>query len=88
MSKPETYKATRWRITYTNKMGRKYKMRFTYGPISFDTQADAEREKERMVKNHDPRRSSNEDYQVESYEANVLVKPIYPFAETETEEDA
>ncbi len=79
---PKTYKAERWKITYTNTIGKELNIRFTYGQISFDTKESAERELALILKNK-KENSSNEDYKVESYIANVLIKPIYPFEDKE-----
>ena len=74
--KIETYKATMWKITFTNALGRKYKMRFHYANVIFDTKEAADRECDLLIKHHDPERSTNEDYQVEEFISNLLAKPI------------
>jgi hypothetical protein len=74
--KLETYKATRWRITYTNAIGREYNIRYHYADIIFESKASADRECALLIKHHNPERSTNEDYKVEEFVANLLVKPL------------
>jgi len=76
INKFETFKATRWHITYTNEIGKSYDFRYVYGQISFESKDSADRECARLIKSHNPEKSSNEDYTVEEYIANVLLKPI------------
>ena len=77
----------RWIITYTNKLGRHLGTRYHYGPISFTSKESADRECALLIKNHNPERSSNEDYKVEEVIVNALVKPIYPFKDDPEEEE-
>lgn len=83
----KTHKEKRWRITYTNKLGIATNTRFTYMQMGFSSEEAANRECTLVIKNHDPERSSNEDYRVDSYIANMLDTPINPFKDDKTEED-
>ena len=74
----KTYKAQRWRITYTNELGRASNYRFTYMQMGFDSLQSAERELN-LLKQKFPKKCIDEDYRVEEYTANLLYKPIYPF---------
>ena len=83
----KTYKAIRWRITYTNKLGLATGHRFTYMQMGFDTEEKANRELKLIQKKHNPETSSNEDYRVESYTANMLYTPINPFTDEKENDD-
>jgi hypothetical protein len=79
----KTHPEKRWRITYTNNLGRSFGKRFTYGQISFESEEAANAELKRILKAHNPERSSNEDYKVDSYIGQILDTPIYPFNDSE-----
>ena len=74
----ETYKTQRWRIIYSNKLGQANNFRFTYMQMGFNSLKDAENELKRLQAKY-PQKCIDDDYRVEEYEANMLVKPIYPF---------